>query len=298
MKANHHLATCIFLSIALFSIFIVSCKKEALGGLKTPGLSSLKTLDTISYSWGDQSISRFNNTDIIKYNSAGKIDSIITTYPGATFVSSIRFTYQGNKIMLNTQYNDIYTLDNLERVVSHSDLVTNPGGDNSENDEQYIYDGNGYLSKVILSGAIFINSQRIGYKYGIINYTVQNGNYINYTLSDTLGNNVTRKYDFLYSNAKASSSFSFFSPVFSNNTYSSIEKYLNFGKQSVNLLSAINYQVANEDKTVQTGTLTVTSQLDVLGNIVKLDLTGGNISGMPLDNLSPIPRSVSMAYNK
>jgi hypothetical protein len=298
MKANHHLTTGIFLSIALCSLFIVSCKKAAIGDLKMAELSALKSLDTISYLWGDQSLSRFNTTDIIKYNSAGKIDSVITTYPGLKFVSSIRFTYQGNKIMLNTPYNDTYTLDNLGRVVSHSTLVTNPGGDNNENDEQYIYDGNGYLSKVILSGAIFVNSQRIGFKYGIINYTVQNGNYINYTLSDTVGNNVTRKYDFLYSNTKASSSFSFFSPVFSNNTYSSIEKYLNFGKQSVNLLSAINYQVANEDKTVQTGTLMVTGELDVLGNIVKLNLIGGNISGMPLDNLSPIPRSVSIAYNK
>jgi hypothetical protein len=151
---------------------------------------------------------------------------------------------------------------------------------------------------VILSEAIFVNSQKIGFKYGIINYAVQNGNYINYTLADTLDNNVTRKYDFLYSNTKASSSLSFFSPVFSNNTYSSIEKYLNFGKQSVNLLSSINYQVANEDKTVPTGTLMVTGQLDVLGNFVKLNLIGGNISGMPLDNLSPIPRSVSIAYNK
>jgi len=290
----------IFLFMAFLSTLIISCKKLAMNeSKKATELLSSKSLDTISYQWGDQSLSRYNTTDIISYNSNGKIDSIITTYPGVKFVSSIRFTYLGNKIMLNTPYNDTYTLDNLGRVVFHSGVVKDVAGNpHNEDDEQYIYDGNGYLSKVILSGAIFINSARISFKYSIISYSVQNGNYTNYTLADTLGSNVTRKYDFLYSGAHAKSSFSFFSPVFSNNTYSAVEKYLNFGKQSVNLLSAINYQISNEDKSIQTGTMTVTSQVDALGNIIKLNLLGGNISGMPLDNLAPIPRSVGIVYNK
>jgi hypothetical protein len=138
-----------------------------------------------------------------------------------------------------------------------------------------------------------------GTLFSTIGYKVVNGNYTSFVLSNTSDGKITREYDFTYGTAKANSPISLFTAVFGDNTYVAIEKYLNFGKQSVNVISGINYTIGNEDGTVSTGTLPATSQVDTNGNLTNLDLTSGAYIGeSPLDNLSPLPRSVRFVYGK
>lgn len=88
-----------------------------------------------------------------------------------------------------------------------------------------------------------------------------------------------------------------FNAVFANNTYSTVEKYLNFGKQSVNQLSSVVYRLINLNGDIKTGTLDVITNLDEARNIIKLELIGKRIEGTPSDNLSPLPRTVSFVLN-
>jgi hypothetical protein len=197
-------------------------------------------------------------------------------------------------VILNTNAKDVYTVDSQGRVVLHDSKYLEPNGDTVSYEEQYHYDGDGYLSKVVLTGSFIYGH----YIYGVISYTVQSGNYTSYTLADTAGNNVTRKYTFQYNSTPVNSSFGFYSPIFANNTFVAIEKYLNFGKQSANQLVAVNYQITDLDNSVQSGALTVNSSFDINGNITRLSLTGAAITGTPSDNLSPLPRMVSFGYGK
>ncbi|MGZ4000270.1 MAG: hypothetical protein ACXVIY_06570 [Mucilaginibacter sp.] len=249
--------------------------------------SSEKQISSVSYTWADMSLSRQNQSDLITYDSGGRITNL-SSADGISTVN-IAFTYQGNQVILNTPYNDTYQLDNLGRVTLHTATHNEPDNFVYTNTEQYIYDNDGYLKEVDMAGN--------GSVYSVIKYQVSNGNYTSYTLADPTGANVTRQYDFSYSNAAAVSSFRFFTPVMGNNTYNSIEKYLDFGKQSASLLSGINYKIADEGGAVQTGSLSVSCQTDASGNITQLTLGGSAITGMPLDNLSPFPRSVTITYN-
>ena len=284
----------LFLAIMILSAgFITSCKKSGLEPVKSLDATVPGTVDSVTYVWGDMSGTRGNDLDIIKYNSDGKIDAVNSAEGGLSIIY-ISFTYQGNKIILNTDAQDIYTLDNTGRVSLHDSKYVEPNGDTVNNEEQYHYDSDGYLSKVVLIGS-FVYGR---YTYGVLTYTVQGGNYTSYTLADTAGNNVTRTYAFSYNSTPVKSSFSFYSPIFGDNTYAAIEKYLNFGKQSVDQLTAVTYHITDLDKSIQSGTLNVSTSFDANGNIKQLSLTGPPITGAPSDNLSPLPRTVSFGYSK
>jgi hypothetical protein len=289
----------LFVLLVIFSTtFITSCKKSELAPdpNELTDIAPPKSIDTVKYSWGDLSISRAIATDKIKYDNAGKIGSV-TSIDAVGQAATILFTYQSNKIMLNTKMKDVYTLDDAGRVIFHSATNAQDSTFIFKEEQQYLYDGNGYLSKILWT----INGITYHFKstVSIITYMVQNGNYSSYTLADSTGANITRQYKFSYSDIKVNSQFSFFSPIFGDNTYVAIEKYLNFGKQSVNLLSGINFTVAMEDGSIQTGLYTATSKFDALGNISSISFyPGGYMIGMPLDNLSPLPRAVSFIYNK
>jgi YD repeat-containing protein len=275
----------LFVASAFILSAIVSCSKLDAVKPKTLAASD-KQISSVSYTWGDMSLSRQNQSDVVAYNNEGRITSLTSADGGATV--SIAFTYQDNKIILNTPFADTYQLDNQGRVTLHTATHNEPDNFVYTNTEQYTYDNDGYLKEVDMAGN--------GLVYSVIKYQVSNGNYTSYVLADPTGANVTRQYDFSYSNTAAVSAFEFFTPVLGNNTYNSIEKYLNFGKQSANLLSGINYKIADEGGAVQTGALAVTGQTDASGNITQLTLTGAAITGMPLDNLSPFPRSVTITY--
>lgn len=267
---------------AFIAFGMASCAK--FDGAKPKTLSVTdEQISSVTYQWGDMSLSRQNQTDVITYGSDGKIASL------ASSNGTINFTYQGNQVSLNTPYNDTYQLDNQGRVTLHTATHIEPDNFVYINTEAYTYDNDGYLKQVDMAGN--------GNVYSVIRYQVSNGNYTSYTLADANGANVTRQYDFTYSSTAAISAFQFFTPVMGNNTYNSIEKYLSFGKQSANLLSGISYKIADEGGTVQTGSLNVTGQTDANGNITQLTLSGAAITGMPLDNLSPFPRSVTITYN-
>ncbi|WP_426671349.1 hypothetical protein ACPPVU_08940 [Mucilaginibacter sp. McL0603] len=271
------------------STFITSCKKETLvDSNQSPKIAPPKPLDTVYYQWGDLSISRSNITDIIQYDNTGKISKITSIYSVGQLARVVNFTYQDNKITLDTDMKDIYTLDESGRVVSHQSTEVQNGLTFTET-QTYNYDSNGYLSTIPMS----VN----GTVYSTINYKVANGNYTSYVLSNTSDGKITREYDFTYGNTKATSPISLFTPVFGDNTYVAVEKYLNFGKQSVNTISGINYTIANENGTVSKGTLPATSQVDTDGNLTGLDLSSGTyINAFPSDNLSPLPRSVRFVY--
>lgn len=260
----------------LGSALIISCKKDS----NNTSNGKVDAIAKVDYEWGDQSISRQSFSDVIKYNNAGKIDTIIT---GANPGVAVAFTYQGNKIILNTAYNDTYELDSQGRVSLHTSTDIDNGS--MVHHERYNYDSNGYLNNVVLG---FDNTV-----YSTIFYEVKDGNYTKYALTNTLDNKVTRQYDFVYSKTKVNTAFALVTPVFSNNTYSTIEKYLNFGKQSVNMISGINYRIINLDNSIKTGSLTVETSFGANKNITGFRLLGDAITGMPSDNLSPLPRSAN-----
>jgi hypothetical protein len=268
----------------LFSAALVSCKNDNVSPEATAALS----LKTASYSWGDLSISRTINNDVIHYNSAGQPDTIVST-DGNSAVSTIVLSYSGNKITLNTPYKESFTLDAQGRVLSHSNNTDPSGAEYLNETQEYEYDAGGYLHKVSL---------KVGNReYSVITYQIKNGNYISYKLSSPDGSDITRQYNFSYSSKKVFSSAALFTAIFANNTRTGVEKYLNFGKQSVNLLREVDYTIINLDKSVQRGTLSVISQVDDKNNLLHLSLSGGGINGMPSDNLSPLPRSVSFVLN-
>jgi hypothetical protein len=276
------------LPVVLSAMFIVSCKPEGVAPLPSATSTKTKLIDSVNYQWGDLSSSRQTYTDIISYNSVGQIDSIYSKSNNQTDnnLRGIAFMYQGNKIILSTVYKDTYELDNAGRVALHSATHTEDPSFTYVNTEQYFYDAAGYLSKVVLLGN--------GAVYSTINYQVQNGNYTSYTLTNAGTNAITRKYDFSYSSQKINISFAIFTAIFGNNTYTAVEKYLNFGRQSVNLLSGIKYQVAELDGSTKTGTLNVNAQADAQGNFTQFSLAGNVITGTPADNLSPLPRVVTV----
>jgi hypothetical protein len=277
--------------ITIVSILIISCKKDlAVDNKSVQDQPAPKKLDTVYYQWGELSINRGIITDIISYNNNGKITSITSTN-GSLYPISIIFTYQGNQLSLNTATKDIYTMDNSGKVISHQSTEVQ-NNMTFVHTEDYNYDSNGYISSI----AMKLN----GTAYSTINYKVQNGNYTSYILSNTSDGAITRQYDFIYGTEKVNSAFAFFTPIFGDNTYVAVEKYLNFGKQSVNVISAINYTIGTEGGGPPvSGTLTAGSSFDAEGNLTDLDLTAASpIYGFPLDNLSPLPRYVKFAYSR
>jgi hypothetical protein len=279
------------LLVVCVSAFITSCKKDLLSNPnQLSKIAPPKALDTVYYQWGDLSINRSTITDVIQYDNAGKIGKVTSIYPVGQPALTVNFTYKDNQVTLDTDMKDIYTLDENGRVVSHQSTSVQDNFTYTET-QKYDYDSNGYLSDI----GMFLN----GTLFSTIGYKVVNGNYTSFVLSNTSDGKITREYDFTYGTAKASSPISLFTAVFGDNTYVAIEKYLNFGKQSVNVISGINYTIGNEDGTVSTGTLPATSQVDTNGNLTNLDLTSGAYIGeSPLDNLSPLPRSVRFVYGK
>jgi hypothetical protein len=291
IKTVRLLVALLMLSMA----FITACKKLGEAPVKsTDATAAARPLDSVTYLWGDLSGTRRNDLDMISYTSDGKIATVLNNYDGGYQLNKITFTYQDNKIILNTNASDVYTLDVQNRVSLHDSKYIEPNGDTVSYEEQYHYDDNGYLSKVLLTGSFIYGK----FTYGEISYAVQNGNYTSFTLADTTGKNVTRKYTFSYNKVAVNSAFSFYSPIFANNTFTAIEKYLNFGKQSVNQITAIGYLITNVDNATQTGIFAVNTTVDKGGNIKQMTLTGPAITGQPADNLSPLPRQLSFTYNK
>jgi len=276
------------LCLSVFSCLLLSfssCKRDDTN-LPTVNLK----LSNAAYNWGDLSINKKIESDEVKYNTAGNIERVITTDDNGNTLSNIQFTYSGSKITLNTKYNDEYDLDNTGKVVYHS-LSDVQHGDNIVEIERYSYDNNDYLNKITLSLTFDGGPETF---YSEIDYVVQNGNYTKYTLSNTDSGTVTRQYVFTYNTGKkVNSPVSFFAPIFANDSQSNIDKYLNYGKSSANLLTGVNYSILNEDKTISTGTLSVSSNVNTDGYITSLNLVGDNITGFPTDNLSPLPRSIN-----
>jgi hypothetical protein len=266
-------------------IFITSCKRDDTDKITV----DLKPV-TASYNWGELAINKKIQSDNISYNSAGKISNVLTLGSRGDTLSNITFTYTDNKITLNSGYNDEYDLDNTGKVVYHSTQEVQQGH-NIVEIERYSYDDNDYLKKITLSLTFDGGPESL---YSTIDYEVANGNYTKYTLSNTDSGTVTRQYAFTYNtNRKVTSPASFFVPVFANNTLSNIDKYLNYGRASVNLLSGITYSIRNLDKTVSTGSFNVLSTVNSDGYVTSLNLAGNSIAGFPSDNLSPLPKSVS-----
>jgi len=285
IKPKPHRALLCLLIFSCLLISFSSCKRDNTDQ-PTPTLK----LSNAAYNWGDLSISRKIQSDEVTYNAAGNIDKVTTTDDNGNTISNIQFTYSGNKITLNTTYNDEYDLDNSGKVVYHS-LRDVQKGHNIVEIERYSYDNNDYLNKITLSLTFDGGPETF---YSQIDYVVENGNYIKYTLSNTDGGNVTRQYVFTYNTSrKVNNPVSLFSPIFANNSQSNIDKYLNYGKGSVNLLTGVKYAILNEDKTVSTGILNVASSVNREGYITSFNLVGSDISGFPTDNISPLPRSIN-----
>lgn len=276
------------LCLSVFSCLLISfssCKRD-----NTNQPTVALKLSNAAYNWGDLSINKKIESDEVKYNTAGNIERVTTTDDNGNTISNIQFTYSGNRITLNTKYNDEYDLDNSGKVVYHS-LSDVQHGHNIVEIERYSYDDNDYLNKITLSLTFDGGPETF---YSEIDYVVQNGNYTRYTLSNTDSGTVTRQYVFTYnSGKKVNSPVSFFAPVFANNSQSNIDKYLNYGKPSVNLLTGVKYTILNEDKTISAGTLNVASNVNTDGYITSLNLVGDDIAGFPTDNLSPLPRGIN-----
>jgi hypothetical protein len=281
---SHRALLCLPVILFLLISFS-SCKRD---DTNKPALT-LK-LSNATYNWGDLTLSKPIQSDEVKYNTTGNIGRVITTDNNGKTLSDISLTYSGSKITLNTQYNDEYDLDNSGKVAYHS-LHDVQQGHNIVEIERYSYDNADYLNKITMS-LIFDDGPETFYSQ--IDYVVQNGNYTKFTLSNTDSGTVTRQYVFKYNNGKkVSTPVSFFAPVFANNSQSNIDKYLNYGKSSVNLLTEVNYTILNLDKKISTGTFNVATNVDPYGYITSLNLVGNDISGLPSDNISPLPRSVN-----
>jgi hypothetical protein len=276
------------LCLSVFSYLLISfssCKRD---NTNQPAVTS--KLSNAAYDWGDLSINKKIESDEVKYNAAGNIEKVITTDDNGNTISNIQFTYSGSKITLNTKYNDEYDLDNSGKIVYHS-LHDVQHSHNIVEIERYSYDANDYLNKITLSLTFDGGPETF---YSEIDYVVKNGNYTKYTLSNTDSGTVTRQYVFTYNTGKkVTSPVSLFAPIFANDSKSNIDKYLNYGKPSVNLLTGVNYTILNEDKTISTGTLNAASSINNDGYITSFNLVGDDIAGFPSDNLSPLPRSIN-----
>lgn len=272
------------LSLAFCSLLVVSCKSDRV----EPEELFPASIKNADYQWGELSINRKSVKDSIKYNEAGKIETLITI-DERNISKTIDFDYQGNKILLNTSFKDSYELDAKGRVVLHTSSEVQQGM-TFVHTEKYSYDNSGYLVKMDLAVNNLI--------YSVINYDVNNGNYQKFSVSNPTDGKVSRQYVFSYNTTKVTSSFSMFTAIFANNTYSAVEKYLNFGKQSVNQLSSVDYSILNLNGEISRGTLNVVSNLDAANNTIKFELIGSEIKGMPSDNLSPLPRAASFVLNQ
>lgn len=273
------------LAIAVAAVLITSCKKDDNAINNTTPLSVSK----VNYQWGDLAINRKFMSDVVKYTVDGKVDSVISFDENGTATQRIGFTYTGANLTLNTGVKDSYKLDNAGRVVYHSsEEVQN--GNNIKSIENFSYDANGYLSKVTMS-IDFDN--KTNSTYSVINYEVKNGNYTKFALSDIDGGAVTRQYVFNYNTAvKAVSPVALFAPVFASNNTSNVDKYLNYGNGSKNLLNSIDYVIINLDKTISKGNFKAVSKVNKENYITELNLDGASLTAFPSDNLSPLPRSM------
>jgi len=297
----HHIAFS-FLLISGIALTFSSCKRDNEIDPAHPMIVKDSTTTNnirvygANYVWGELAINKKTESDAIQYNAAtGKIDSVLTYDNNGVLISSIGFIYSGNKITLNSPYNDEYDMDNTGKVVYHSTQEIQ-NGHLITAIERYGYDANNYLNKVTMSSNF---DSYIGPVYSEIDYGVTNGNYTKYTLSNTDSGTVTRQYIFTYNTAKiVKSPCAFFSPIFSNNTVSNIDKYLNYGKASVNLLTGLSYTIRNLDKTVVTGSFNIVTTVNTGGYVTSLNLDGNTITGAPSDNLSPLPRALSFTFQK
>lgn len=278
----------------LFLAMTSACKKEN-SSLPDANPPVLKVTNA-TYQWGELSINKKEAYEVVNYNAnTGKIDSISSTNSNGFTLNTIGFTYSANGILLNTEGKDSYELDNDGRVIAHSFQETQNGYD-IINTQHFSYDNNGYLSKIALSTG-FKNSTPV--QYSTINYTIENGNYTKFTLSNTTDNLITREYIFSYNQSKPMfTSGALFVPTFANNTLSNLDKYLNYGRGSKNLLTSVGYKLINLNNTLSTGTFTATVETDNNHYLTELTLLGNTLTDMPSDNLSPLPRSITLSYGK
>lgn len=280
----------------LMPLFLVFCLMTAFSSCKkndpVKPVNEL-TVTNANYEWGDLAINKKAEFDVIRYNNTGRVDTVITYDVYGKLLRSVAFTYNGNKVTLNTSLKDQYELDNSGRVIYHSTEGVQAGND-IVNIERFTYDAQGYLNKVTMASNF---NNFVGPVFSVINYEVQNGNYVKFALSNVDSGTITRQYKFTYNiNKTVNSPCSFFAPIFANDTYSNIDKYLNYGKASQNLLTGVNYYITNLDKTVATGTLNVVTKLNADNYITELDLVGNNLTAFPSDNISPLPRSIKFAF--
>jgi hypothetical protein len=269
----HGTITAFLAALCLLFIFS-SCKRDDVSPTTTKSADSVSTnvqVANAGYVWGELAINKKTESDAIKYDAVtGKIDSVMTYDNNGVLISNIGFTYSGNKITLNSPYKDEYDITEIER---------------------YGYDANNYLNKVTMSSNF---DDYIGPVYSEIDYEVTNGNYTKYTLSNTDSGTVTRQYVFTYNTTKkVNSPCAFFAPIFANNTIANIDKYLNYGKASVNLLTGLSYTIKNLDYTVVTGSYNVVTTVNADNYITSLNLEGNTITGFPSDNISPLPRGLN-----
>lgn len=282
LKLKHFL-----LFIFLFSA-ITSCKKE---NQISPDIT--QNIFKVNYSWGELAINKRIESDVIFYNTNSSIDSVNTFDADKLKIRSIAFSYTADTIKLNTSYNDKYNLDATGRVIYHStEEVQN--GYNIVSIERFTYDAAGYLNKVTMSSIFDHGAETV---FSVINYEVNNGNYVKFALSNINDGTITRAYNFTYNTAKkVKSPVSFFSPIFANNTASNIDKYLNYGKPSANLPTGLSYYLTNLDGTISTGTFNIVATVNNNNYISSLQLVGNNIAKFPSDNVSPLPRSMSFEF--
>ena len=167
-----------FLLISAIALTFSSCRRDN----EIDPAHPIKTNDSITagsihifgadYAWGELAINKKKESDAIKYDAAtGKIDSVLTYDNNGVLLSSIGFTYNGNKITLNSPYNDEYDMDNTGKVVYHSTQEIQNGHLITEI-ERFGYDANNYLNKVTMSSNF---DSYVGPVYSEIDYEVTNG---------------------------------------------------------------------------------------------------------------------------
>src|SRR5665213_3374928 len=124
---------CVFVSM-----FAISCGKTALDPNKLSEKTPLHSIDTVKYQWDDLSTDRGATSDIITYDNAGKIGGVTSTNV-AGLPATILFTYQGNKVTLNTAFKDEYDLDAAGRVILHIATHAEDPTFVFKNEEHYSY---------------------------------------------------------------------------------------------------------------------------------------------------------------
>ncbi|MBE9586775.1 hypothetical protein IM792_20160 [Mucilaginibacter sp. JRF] len=293
MKPNTRLkhfgkAICLLTLIA-FS----SCKKDNNAGIDETTEPTLK-ISSATYEWGELAINKKDQVDSIAYNSDGKIQSVLNYDIDRSVSTNVGFSYQNNQFTLDSRYNDTYEVDALGRVTTHKTYEVQNGYD-IIHIQRFTYDENGYLNKVI----ILINFDgKEGEPYSTINYEVVNGNYTKFALVNTDGT-VTRQYVLKYNTSKkVYNPGALFAPIFAANTTVNIDKYLNYGKASVNLLTGVDFTIKALNNTVTSGSFTAVTETDADNYLTSLQLTGDQIQDFPSDNLSPLPRSIKFSYKK